>query len=72
MTENGDNNDENIGIAIDVDLEQLEPDANLTVIRDHTVAQAVRQAMDDYADRQAQDAAHPGPENLIILRVHSW
>jgi hypothetical protein len=32
----------------------------------------VRQAQNEYADRQAENAAHPGPENQLILRVHSW
>ena len=73
MTENdGGNNDGNIVREIDVDLEQLEPDANLTVINDHTVAQAVREAQQDYASRQSDHAAHPGEENLITLRIHSW
>jgi len=66
------NDGDPIEIEIDVDLEELEPDANTTVIKNHAVAQAVRQAQNEYADRQAENAAHPGPENQLILRVHSW
>ena len=61
-----------IDIEIEVDLEELEPDANTTVIKNHAVAQAVRRAQNEYADRQSDNAASPGPQNHITLRVHSW
>jgi hypothetical protein len=67
-----DNDGDPIDLEICVDLEELEPDANTTVIKNHAVAQAVRRAQNEYADRQAENAASPGPENHITLRVHSW
>jgi histidinol dehydrogenase len=57
---------------LDVRLEAIDPDANTAIIDDARVAQAVHDAQEEYRQRQKKNAAHPGPENLIILRVHSW
>ena len=57
---------------LDVRLEAIDPDANTAIIDDARVAQAVHDAQEEYRRRQKKNAANPGPENLIILRVHSW